>query len=148
MNKQNPSLKDLFLKAQESFDMEVRRTKRAYHGHLHDILLSNYRTRPKDFWRQTDKLGIHQGCQKKGLPNKLKDLNGEIVHNPDDLLHIWKSYFHSLFQGSNIPQENLTPPNVKCDLYDCGYLKFLHTFYNSCLRIGKISMQWLKSIII
>ena len=88
-------------------------------------------------------------------------------------------YFHSLFQDSNISQENLTPPIVKCDLYDCSYLsdeitllevkqalnhmnsnkapgvdeikasflknetclKFLHTFYNSCLRIGKIPMQ-------
>ena len=185
MNKQNLSLKDLFLKAQKIFDMEVRKTKRAYHRHLHDKFLSNYRTRPKDFWRQIDKLGIHQGRQKKGLPNKLKDLNGEIVHNPDDVLHIWKSYFHSLFQGSNIPQENLTLPDVKCGLYDCSYLsdeiallevkqalnhmnsnkapgvdeikasflkneiclKFLHTFYNSCLRIGKIPMQWLKSII-
>ena len=52
MNKQNPSLKELFLKAQKNFDREVRRTKRAYRRHLHDKLLSNYRTRPKDFWRQ------------------------------------------------------------------------------------------------
>ena len=107
MNKQNPSLKDFFLKAQKSFDLEVRRTKRAYHRHLHDKLLSNYRTKPRDFWRQIDKLGIHQERQKKGLPNKLKDLNGVIVHNTD-VLHLWKSYFHSLFQGS---KENLTPTN-------------------------------------
>ena len=60
MNKQNPSLKEFFLKAQKSFDLEVRRTKRAYHRHLHDKLLSNYRTKPRDFWRQIDKLGIHQ----------------------------------------------------------------------------------------
>ena len=38
INKQNPSLKELFLKAQKSFDLKVRRTKRAYHRHLHDKL--------------------------------------------------------------------------------------------------------------
>ena len=74
---QDPSLKELFLKAQKSFDLEVPRTKRAYHRHLHEKLLSNYRTKPRDFWRQIG-LGIHQE-QKKGLPNKLKDLNGEIT---------------------------------------------------------------------
>ena len=42
------------------------------------------------------------------------------VHNSDDVLNIWKSYFHPLFQGSNIPHENLTPPIVKCDLHDCS----------------------------
>ena len=73
--------------------MEVYRTKRAYHRHL-----LNYRTRPKDFWRQIDKLELIKDVRKKvDQIIILKDLiYCEIVHNSTAVLHIWKLYLCSI----------------------------------------------------
>jgi len=54
------------------FDTEVRRTKRAYHRHLQDKLLSNYRARPKDSGGRYINLVFIKSGRKKVYLIKLK----------------------------------------------------------------------------
>ena len=71
-NKENQALKCQFLESQKEFDSEVRKARRTHHRHIHEKLLSTYKGRPKDFWKQIDRLGIHKDRQRQGLPDNIK----------------------------------------------------------------------------
>ena len=88
------NLKDAFLKARNMFDKTFKKTKREHHRswqiNIENLDVNN----PKQFWREIDKL---KPKTKTDIPMQAFNKEGKIVHDPAEVLDIWKSDFESLF---------------------------------------------------
>ncbi len=92
-------LKKEYCSARKCFDKLLRKYKRNYQKEEQEHLLEMSNSNQSHFWKKVKNIGI--AAQRKSyLPSKVKNKNGTILSNHEDVLLEWKCSFEHIYTNS------------------------------------------------
>lgn len=93
-------LKSVYLQERKQFDRLNRKAKRQYQLKEQSKLLALHsENRSRELWREIGKLGMANDRTAR-IPMTVKDSNGDVVSEVDEVLDLWKTSYETLYNGT------------------------------------------------